>query len=193
MLSFMTPSCEAHSGARGSSANYVNVALVMLRHAKGGKGSVSAVPNLANESHASNHKQRRKKKMTRTCHKSVTIFKGHDVGMLVVIFDGFCCGGGPGHDTPCAVNITSLVTARVRQGNIRLPGLLIPRPNGQNGQLEKSDPFIGQIYTNLTISANLGSVWKASSIQIKSQIARDVAGGQGLQNCAETEVQLTEW
>ena len=84
-------------------------------------------------------------------------------------------------DTPCAVNITSLVTARVRQGNIRLPGLLIPRPNGQNGQLEKSDP------------ANLGSVWKASSIQIKSQIARDVAGGQGLQNCAETEVQLTEW
>jgi len=113
--------------------------------------------------------------------------------MLVVVFDGFCCGGGPGHDTPCAVNITSLVTARVRQGNIRLPGLLIPRPNGQNGQLEKSDPFIGQIYTNLTISANLGSVWKASSIQIKSQIARDVAGGQGLQNCAETEVQLTEW
>ncbi|CAL1146452.1 unnamed protein product [Cladocopium goreaui] len=68
--------------------------------------------------------------------------------MLVVVFDGFCCGGSPGHDTPCAVNITSLVTARVRQGNIRLPGLLIPR---------------------------------------------DVAGGQGLQNCAETEVQLTEW
>lgn len=94
------------------------------------------------------------------------------------------------------MNITSLVTARFRQGNIRLPGLLIPRPNGQNGQngqLEKSDPFIGQIYTNLTISANLGSVWKASSMQIKSQIARDVAGGQGLQNCAETEVQLTEW
>ena len=34
----------------------------MLRHAKGGKGSVSAVPNLAKESHASNHKQKAEEK-----------------------------------------------------------------------------------------------------------------------------------
>ena len=130
--------------------------------------------------------------MTRTCHNH---FKRewwrHACG-------GFCCGGGAESVTPWAVNITSLVTACGRRGNIRLPGLLIPRPNGgltifrmlkamqniKNGQLAKSDPFIGPNFTN---SANLRSIWK------DSQIARDVAGGQGLQDCAETEVQLTEW